>query len=193
MSDTKVYSEYPVIVQYVGGRGKGGNFSSMDGSTNPKQVLAFQKWVNKFKFKKKLIAEDSKWGPKTSAAWNQFGSEYLDAGAKVAGIMDSFGNQSSQQSNSGSASDSKEKTGFLDKALGLFGKGKEAVGKVKGLKEKVMMGDESKEWGEKYDTKLEPIDEPASSKSKTGKIILWGGVAITAAILLYVALKPKKA
>lgn len=190
MTDTKVYSEYPVIVQYVGARKKtsSNDFLSMDGTTNPKQVLAFQKWTNKFKFKEKKLAEDGKWGPKTSAAWNQFGEEYLNAGKSVAGVVDGFSNQF-KSSESGSA-ESTAKVSLLDKALGLFGKGKEAVGKVKDATGKIKrtVGPGAGSAGE-YQTSESTPDAP--TKSNTKKILIIAGVGVGIAAIIYFATRPK--
>jgi hypothetical protein len=173
----------------------------MDGGTNPKQILAFQKWTNKFKFKEKKIAEDGKWGPKTSAAWKQFGGDYMSAGAAVSGIMDSFSKLG--QGGSSDNSEPKEKVGLFDKIGNLFGKakdvkskaeelkgkGQDILGKARDLKNKVGgMGS-----GGGFDSEMGSSDEPTASKSKTGKIILWSAVGLTVLIVAGYLIKKAKA
>lgn len=168
----KVLSEYPVIVQNTS------NFSSLDGASNPKLVLGFQKWANKFKGAK--LAEDGKWGKNTSNAWNKYGADYQKIAQGAFGILNTAAS---------TASTSPEKTDKLGNALNKYSQVKESgifdsIKNLFGMNKNVPTDDSS----------TYPADQAApTGMSKGMKIgLAVGGVVLLGTIIYLVARKKGK-
>lgn len=80
----KIITRYPVLVH-----GKTINrpkdVSNMDGTSSPANIKQFQNWANKIKYAG--LSVDGKWGPKTSAAWDKYGSDFETAAAGLAASL----------------------------------------------------------------------------------------------------------
>jgi len=163
----KVLSEYPVIVQNTS------NFSSLDGTSNSKLVLGFQKWANKFKGAK--LTEDGKWGKNTSSAWNKYGVDYQKIAQAGASIL-----------NTAAANTSPERTDKLGTALNKYSKVKESgildtIGSLFGRRPS----------GSEQGTDYVPEPTQQTGMSKGTKIGLAVGGAVLIGVILYFATKKK--
>lgn len=163
----KVLSEYPVIVQNTS------NFSSLDGASNPKLVLGFQKWANRFKGAR--LTEDGKWGKNTSSAWNKYGVDYQRVLQGAKSVLDTA-----------AANTSPERTDKLGTALNKYSQVKESgildtIGSIFGRKQPVEQGamDYSQE------------QPQASGMSKGAKIGLAIGGVVLLGTVIYLATRKK--
>jgi hypothetical protein len=166
------------------------NFSSADGDPKiydkltPAQVTSFQKFATA---KGLTLLADGKKGPKTAAAWKTFGEEWYKLATGLAGAL---AQDSVPATDTSKAQQEKmAKLGlFLDKAKGVYTKGKE-LGLFDGIFNRLGLGGSTPQDQTQISTTPtgEVVQQPGMSK--TTKIILGVGGAIALIVIIVLVTK----
>lgn len=199
----KIITSYPVIYRNkVINRG-GSEFSNITAASNADSIKSYQTWYNK-QSPKTALKVDGKWGPKTSAAWDEKGQAYEkqmlgvanEAQNMVAGLFGGMPAAPLPENITVSSPTGEQKKGmFWDKVKGAFVAAKEA-GVVDAGKNiaKDALKSKTKPTGKGPATGSNSslAEAPKKGLSKTTKILIGVGILLMVAGIVYKVNKSKK-